>query len=163
MFIVGNVIGLQLIRHLPYIAQIQVALIPQIAILIALPLVVEYAEEGTAWVVALTLILVLGFCIGALKGVIFGLAALVGPALVSSLLVGIALSGTMVSVIRLFCFFVFPNKDHASRFHSSILYYSITVFLIISACFSLPYFLNSSFMQYHMEKAKLDQAKKHDN
>lgn len=120
----------------------------------------EYAEESTAWVVAVTLILVLGFCIGTLKGVIFGIAGMVGPYLVSSLLVGIALSGCMVSGIRLFCFFVFPNKDPQSRFHSSILYYSITVLLIISACVTLPFFLNSSFIRYHIEKAKLDLSKK---
>ena len=119
----------------------------------------EYSEESTAWVVSVTLVLILGFCIGTLKGIIFGLAGLVGPLLVGSLLVGIALSGTMVSAIRLICFFVFPNKDHVSRFHSSILYYSITVTLIVVACASIPYFINSDFMQWHMERAEIDKAK----
>lgn len=128
----------------------------------ALPLVVEYAEESKAWFTSVTLVLILGFCIGTLKGVIFGLAGLVGPILVGSLLVGIALSGTMVSAIRLICFFVFPNKDHVSRFHSSILYYSITVTLIIVACGTIPYFINSDFMKWHMERAEIDKAKKNE-
>jgi len=160
MFIVGNVLGLQLIRGYPYITQIMIALVPQIAILITLPLVVEYADESTAWFVAISLILILGFLIGTLKGVIFGLAGLVGPLLVGSLLVGIALSGSMVATIRLICFFVFPNKDHVSRYHSSLLYYSITVFLIVVACITIPFFINSYFMQWHIERARIDQARK---
>lgn len=125
-------------------------------------MVVEYTEESTAWAVAVTLVLILGFCIGTLKGIIFGLAGLVGPLLVGSLLVGIALSGTMVSAIRLICFFIFPNKDHLSRFHSSILYYSITVTLIVVACASIPYFINSDFMNWHMERAEIDKANKNE-
>lgn len=127
--------------------------------MISLPLIVEYTSESTAWALALTLVLVLGFCIGTLKGVIFGLAGLVGPVLVGSLLVGIALSGTMVAMIRLTCFFVFPNKDHESRFHSSILYYSITVMLIVSACATIPYFIKSEFLQSHLEHARQDLAR----
>jgi hypothetical protein len=122
--------------------------------MISLPLIVEYTSEEIAWVIAVSLALILGFCIGTLKGVIFGLAGMVGPILVGSLLVGIALSGTMVAMIRLTCFFVFPDKDHVSRFHSSILYYSITVILIISACATIPYFIKSEFMQTHIEQAK---------
>ena len=125
-----------------------------------MPLIVEYATEEVAWWISITFVLLLGFFIGALKGVIFGLAGLVGPILVGSLLIGIALSGTMVAGIRLACFFVFPEKDAVSRFHSSILYYTITVILIAAACATIPFFIRSPFMQSHIEQARIEQARK---
>ncbi len=110
----------------------------------------EYVSEDIAWWLSITLVLLLGFCIGALKGVIFGLAGLVGAVLVGSLLVGIALSGTIVAGIRLTCFFVFPEKDAVSRFHSSILYYTITIVFVAAACATIPFFIKSPFMQHHL-------------
>jgi hypothetical protein len=60
----------------------------------------------------------------------------------------------MVACVRLLCFFVFPNKDAISRFHSSILYYTITIGLISVACLTVPKFVNSEFMQGHIQNAR---------
>lgn len=134
MFIVGQLLGLWLLKNVSTQGKLLVALAPQIFAFSAIPFFVQYLETSLAFYLTLFCIMLIGFCVGIMKAVMLGLAGISGHVFVGFIMLGIGLTEILMISVKFVVLMVFPGNEELAKFNGSLLYYGLCILLIIIAC-----------------------------
>ena len=152
------VIGL-FIKWFSLLSRAVFGLVGIICWLVAIPLIANYLDENTGWIILLITISIMGFCSSVWQNSIYGFAGLLPSKYMSAVMVGNGLSTIIFTVIRIICTLILPPDESQGKEDRNS-YYGCLVFFIIGGLVQLLtiicalHIFNSSFAHFHLERTK---------
>lgn len=150
--------------------------------MLAFPFVIQYNNEDNAWIISNVLVfligilylsnilinLIIGICVGLQMSVNLGLAGMLEPMFIGSMLQGQAMSSIITLFIKLICLLIFDSSDQFTYFYGSLLFFIITAIIMTINLISLPvswsfsylfqYFFGSEYVRYYIKKRQTETA-----
>jgi hypothetical protein len=73
-----------------------------------------------------------------LSSIFFGIAGMVAPIYIGASMQGVSVAFLFTNLLRLLTLLIFTEGDRNANYKSSILYFSLTTAILISASISVP-------------------------
>lgn len=163
-FVVGQTIGVRLVMRCSYNFQFLSNIIPLIIIMAAFPFMIQYTHENSGWYLMNASMVIIGkcllhhrigYCLGLLSSINIGLAGQINPYFVGAVLQGIALSYVIVDMVKFICLLAFPEQGLIDMYYATLLFFGLNIIILLCQSISIPFFLKSKFIQYHLSRSKI--------
>jgi equilibrative nucleoside transporter 1/2/3 len=124
----------------------------------AMPIVAEYTDGSTSWVLILIVIVVMGIASAFSQGGLFGFASMFPGQYTGAVMLGNGLSGLSMNVLRMITLAAFPpaeegDKSNNKDFIGSMIYFAIASLIVICCIFGFFYVLKTPFAHYYIKQA----------
>ncbi|KAJ5070933.1 equilibrative nucleoside transporter [Anaeramoeba ignava] len=122
-----------------------------IATQIFIPVLVETVKHKSAFYITIGVVFIGGFFTGIYQANMFSFAAIFLPVHTQAVMTGQGVAGAFVSLLRIFTRLSFSNNKSGLR-KSSILYFSISAFLLIVILFAFLSVLKTNFVKHFLNQ-----------
>ncbi|KAJ5075037.1 equilibrative nucleoside transporter 1 isoform a [Anaeramoeba ignava] len=126
------------------------SLLFEIATQILVPVFIELIKGKISFYLTLILVFVGGYFTGIFQSGMFSFAAILPPKYTQAVMTGQGVAGAGVSLLRVITRVSFEDTKEGLK-KSSILYFSISAFILVCVLFCFLFLLKTRFIKYHLE------------